>query len=46
MELSGQIDALNATLERLSHLVEEKDAKIVNLEKEVRELADANDSLE
>ena len=46
MELSGRIDALNATLERLSHLVEEKDAKIVNLEREVRELADANDSLE
>ena len=46
VELSGRIDALNATLERLSHLVEEKDAKIVNLEREVRELADANDSLE
>ena len=46
VELSGRIDALNATLERLSHLVEEKYAKIVNLEREVRELADANDSLE
>ena len=46
VELSGRIDALNATLERLSHLVEEKDAKIVNLEREMRELADANDSLE
>ena len=46
VELSGRIDALNATLERLPHLVEEKDAKIVNLEREVLELADANDSLE
>ena len=33
VELSGRIDALNATLEKLSHLIEEKDAKIVNLER-------------
>ena len=46
VELSERIDGLNATPERLSHLVEEKEAKMVNLEKGVRELADANDSLE
>ena len=46
VELSGRIDALTTTVERLSHLVQEKDAKIANLEREVRELADANDSLE
>ena len=45
VELSGWIDALNETLERLPHLVEEKDAKIVNLEREVLELVDANDLL-
>ena len=28
------------------HLVQEKDTKIANLEREVRDLADANDSLE
>ena len=46
VELSGRIDALNATLERLSRVVEEKDARITSLEREVRELANANDSLE
>ena len=46
VELSGRIDALTATLERLSRVVEEKDARITSLEKEVHELADANDSLE
>ena len=46
VELSGRIDALTATLERLSRVIEEKDARITSLEKEVHELADANDSLE
>ena len=46
VELSGRIDALTTTLERLSRVVEEKDARITSLEKEVHELADANDSLE
>ena len=46
VELSGRIGALNATLERLSRVVEEKDARITSLEEEVRELANANDSLE
>ena len=46
MELSGRIDAPNAALERPSHLVEGKVAKIIGLEREVRELADANDSQE
>ena len=46
VELSGRISALNATLERLSRVVEEKDARITSLEEEVRELAKANDSLE
>ena len=44
-EVVGRVDALNATPERLSDLVEEKYANIVNLEREVRELGDANRSL-
>ena len=46
VELSGRIDALTATLQRLSCVVEEKDVRITSLEKEVHELADSNDSLE
>ena len=46
VELFGRIDALNVTLDRLSCVVEGKDERITSLEREVRELADVNDSLE